>query len=95
MVEFARCTSEKTTIPVITWVFHKFGIPEEFKSDNGPPLTALKFRKYAQEEGFNPLTAEEALRALIDFTLSNARRFYSSMGNPLDGKGLTTAKCPH
>ena len=37
---------------------------------------------------FNPLTAEWALRALIDFTLSNARRFYSSMGNPLDGKGL-------
>ena len=25
---------------------------------------------------------------LIDFTLSNARRFYSSMGNPLDMKGL-------
>ena len=38
----------------------------------------------------NPLTADWALRALIDFTLSNARRFYSSMGNPLDGKGLTT-----
>ena len=37
---------------------------------------------------FNPLTAERALRALIDFTLSNARRFYSSMGTPLDGKGL-------
>ena len=36
----------------------------------------------------NPLTAEWALRALIDFTLSNARRFYASMGNPLDGKGL-------
>ena len=36
---------------------------------------------------FNPLTAEWALRALIDFTLFNARRFYSSMGNPLDGKG--------
>ena len=26
--------------------------------------------------------------ALIDFTLSNARRFYSSMGNPLGLKGL-------
>ena len=26
--------------------------------------------------------------ALIDFTLSNARRFYSSMGNPLGVKGL-------
>ena len=39
-------------------------------------------------ETINPLTAEWALRALIDFTLSNARRFSSSMGNPLDGKGL-------
>ena len=27
--------------------------------------------------------------ALIDFTLSNAKRFYSSMRNPLGGKGLT------
>jgi len=27
----------------------------------------------------NPSTAEWALRALIDFTLSNAERFYSSM----------------
>ena len=28
----------------------------------------------------------------IDFTLSNARRLYSSMGNPSDMKGLTTSK---
>ena len=26
--------------------------------------------------------------SLIDFTLSNARRFYSSMGNPLGWKGV-------
>ena len=26
--------------------------------------------------------------AFIDFTLSNTRRFYSSMGNPLGWKGL-------
>ena len=31
------------------------------------------------------------LRALIDFTLSNARRFYSSMGNLLDEKELKKA----
>ena len=36
------------------------------------------------------LTAVGALRALIDFTLSNARRFYSSMANPLAVKGLRT-----
>ena len=37
---------------------------------------------------FNPFPFEWVLRALIDFTLSNARRFYSSMGNLSDGKGL-------
>ena len=38
---------------------------------------------------FNALTAVGALRAPIDFTLSNARRFYSSMGNPLAVKELS------
>ena len=33
--------------------------------------------------------------ARIDFTLSNARRFYSSMGNPLGVKGLTTWKAKY
>ena len=31
----------------------------------------------------NPLPAEWVLRALIDFTLSNASRFYSVNGEPL------------
>ena len=42
--------------------------------------------------GFNALTAVGALMALKDLTLSNARRFYSSMGNPLAVKGLKTSK---
>ena len=33
----------------------------------------------------NPFTAKDVL---IDFTLSNARRFYSSKGSPLAVKGL-------
>ena len=37
----------------------------------------------------NPFISQGAHRALIDFTLSNARRFYSSMGNPLAVKGET------
>ena len=37
---------------------------------------------------FNHLTAVGVLRALTAFTLSNARRFYSSMENPLTVKGL-------
>ena len=37
---------------------------------------------------FNVLTAVGAIMTLTDFTLSNARRFYSSMGTPLGVKGL-------
>ena len=37
--------------------------------------------------------------ALVDFTLSNGRRFYSSMGNPFGEKGLSTklstSQLPH
>ena len=34
--------------------------------------------------------------ALVDFTLSNARRFYSSMGNPLGWRGLSLhLNCNH
>ena len=36
----------------------------------------------------NALTAVGAFMTPIDFTLSNARRFNSSMGNPLAVKGL-------
>ena len=35
----------------------------------------------------NASTAEGALMTPIDFTLSNARRFYSSMENPFAVKG--------
>ena len=38
------------------------------------------------------LTAVGALMTLIDFTLSNARGFCSSMGNPLAVKGLNFLK---
>ena len=57
-----------------------------------PPNCCIKVAKEDDFVGgwdlLNPLTAEWALRALIDFTLSNARRSYSSMGKPLDGKEL-------
>ena len=39
-------------------------------------------------EVLTPFSSHECQLALIDFTLSNARRFYSSMGNPLELKGL-------
>ena len=55
---------------------------------NGEPLGRERVNNFKNYVPINPFLAEWVLRALIDFTLSNARRFYSSMGNPLDGKGL-------
>ena len=36
----------------------------------------------------NPSLSVTALMTLVDFTLSNAKRFYSSMANPSDTEGL-------
>ena len=44
------------------------------------------YRKVAFSE-IDALTAVGALTTLTDFTLSHARRFYSSMGKPLAVKG--------
>ena len=42
---------------------------------------------------FNPLTALGALMTLIEFTLSNARRFYSiGNGEPLDSETVNNVK---
>ena len=60
--------------------------------DNNKPFN-IKWRIIKQCRPYvpiNPFPSKWVLRALIDFTLSNARRFYSSMGNLLDRKGLTT-----
>ena len=54
------------------------------------PLKAKQTNK-RQQHSINPLTAAGVLRELIDFTLSNARRFYLSMGNPLAVKEVLTS----
>ena len=58
------------------------GIGKLFKPENQGFLSKLEFTAV-----FNPFTA---MGDLIDFTLSNARRFYSSKGQNLAAKGLKT-----
>ena len=50
---------------------------------------SLAFHLRGHAPRYNPFPSKWVLRALIDFTLSNARRFYSSMGNLLDRKGIS------
>ena len=65
------------------------------KKNKVPKCQNVKCKKRIPEKhnpdystSFNAFTAVGALMTLIDFTLSNARQFYSSMGNPLAVKGL-------
>ena len=58
-----------------------------------------KTTQFAKEEGKTSRLSKDKQRqncslanALTAFTLSNARRFYSSMGIPLAGKGLSGSR---
>ena len=69
---------------------HSFHSNGKFGKPKTSPLSILKWNP--------PISLTLSLPcqlALIDFTLSNARRFYSSMGNPLGVKGqfLSEPRC--
>ena len=53
-------------------------------------MTSLGVKGLKKTISLNPFTPKSDL---IDFTLSNARRFYSSKGDPLGVKGLKVKKC--
>ena len=52
VVELVSTTSAAAVIPRLTKIFSMFGIPEEFKSDNGPPFQIREFPEYAKTQGF-------------------------------------------
>ena len=47
-VEILNTTSSKTTIPRLDKIFSSFGVPQEVKTDNGPPFNSTDFRTSAQ-----------------------------------------------
>ena len=77
-------------ISVLSPSFKHLTVPE--KSLHSATESTLTERFCNIVDTVNALTAVGALRALIDYTLSNARRSYSTMGNPLAVKGLTPSK---
>ena len=52
VVDFTSSTSTVDVISLFTRVFNTYGIPEEMKTDNGPPFNGSKFANFAQEQGF-------------------------------------------
>lgn len=52
VVEVLPSTSAKSVMPLFDKIFSLFGIPEELKTDNGPPFQSFEFRQFAEELGF-------------------------------------------
>ena len=52
-VEILKTTSSKSTIPRLDKIFSSFGVPQEVKTDNGPPFNSTDFRTFAQYLGFS------------------------------------------
>ena len=52
-VEIVRSTSANTVIPKLDRILSTHGIPEEIKSDNGPPFQSHSFAQFTQHMGFH------------------------------------------
>ena len=52
IVEFVSTTSAECVVPKLEKIFTTYGVPEEIKSDNGPPFNGKRFADYAEEQGF-------------------------------------------
>ena len=51
-VEIVRSTSAKAVIPKLDAIFARQGIPDELKTDNGPPFQGDEFKNFARYLGF-------------------------------------------
>ena len=52
VVELVSTTSAAAVIPRLAKIFSMFGIPNECKSDNGPPFQSREFAECAKTQGF-------------------------------------------
>ncbi len=52
-VEIVKSTSAKSVIPRLEAIFARQGIPDELKTDNGPPFNRVEFSNFAKHLGFH------------------------------------------
>jgi len=52
-VEVVPGSSADVILPALEKIFATHGVPEELKTDNGPPFQSATFRSFAQEKGFH------------------------------------------
>ena len=90
-VEVIKSTAAKEVKPTLEKLFPANGIPEEIKSDNGPPFNGAEFHRFNEEKGFihrrvTPLWPESNGQAENLVKTMNK----STVASHLDGKDWCT-----
>nr|XP_050049913.1 uncharacterized protein K02A2.6-like [Dermacentor andersoni] len=52
-----RSTTAQAVIDALKSIFARHGIPQEVRSDNGPPFSSQEFAAFAASYGFNHMTS--------------------------------------
>ena len=75
-VEIVSSTAAHSVTPKLDKIFATHDIPEEVKSDNGPPFTSHASKVFAEELGFN----HHKITPLWPKAISEAERFMRTLG---------------
>ena len=51
IVETISSTSARTLVPMLDKIFSTHGVPEIFRSDNGPPFQSFEIKKFCEQNG--------------------------------------------
>lgn len=79
VVEVLRSTSAISVIPLFDKIFSLFGIPEELKTDNGPPFQSFEFRQFAEQLGYK----HHRITPLWPKANGEAERFMRTLGKAI------------
>ena len=81
IVEIVYSTSARVVIPVSDKTFSIFGIPDELKTDNGPPFQGSKFANFAKHMGFK----NHKVTPLWSLANGQCERFMRNLGKVVQG----------
>ena len=56
LVEIIHSLKAETVTKRLDTIFSIFGIPEETRTDNGPPFNSLNFKEFSEYLGFRKIT---------------------------------------
>lgn len=79
IVDILRSTSARSVIPRLDKIFSEYGIPEELKTDNGPPFQSSDFRDFAENFGFH----HRKITPLWPKANGEAERFMRTLGKTI------------